>query len=167
MGRSAVGLAVLTLVVLCPVRDTQACMGDLNDDGTVRVDELVEIVSCAMDDEADSCPQPPIVVDELVLAVNNALHGCTGETAWMGIVGCRQCEACPLFGVLDLVRTLTEGVPDELLPDGVVVLDSQIEIVQAACAACGCPEPGSPIYRALVARADVEAMTAAGWSPEP
>lgn len=161
-------LAALALTLL-PTHGAAACMGDLNGDGAVRIDELVEMVACAMNDDAEACPQPPVVVDELVLAVNNAVHGCEAEAVGMRIVACRQCEPCPFFTVSELVRFLIEGadgIPDELLPDGVDVLDLQIEFPQVVCAACGCPQSGIPTYRVLVAPDDVDAMIAVGWYAE-
>ena len=51
--------------------------------------------------------------------------------------------------------------------NGVCQLRSRREhLVGITCAACGCPESGSPIFHVRVPRTDVDRLRAAGWSIE-
>lgn len=162
--------AILSL----PARGAVACMGDLNSDRIVRVEEIVEMVACALEDDAGRCAQARVAVDELVRAVNNAMYGCPPEAVWMYIVPCRQCESCALlniFSIHELVTFLDGGtpdaIPDELLPEEVAILDYQVSSPQIVCSACGCPQSLMPVFHALVSHADVERMTDVGWYVQP
>lgn len=63
-----------------------ACVGDCNCNGTVTVNELITMVSIALEDKGtvrcvagDANGDGHITVDEIVTAVNNALVGCPGS----------------------------------------------------------------------------------------
>lgn len=63
---------------------TGPCAGDCNDNGVVTVDELVRAVRIALEtanvdvcNPADRDGNHAVSINELVLAVNAALHGCT------------------------------------------------------------------------------------------
>jgi hypothetical protein len=155
----------------------QPCVGDCNGDGVVAVSELITGVTIALQGAiGDPCPAMEcngpglgIYLNCVVVAVNNALEGCdrsSVDAVWLFNVPCRQCEACQL-SIDQLLRPISgDTIPPGLLPDGVTVLDSRIELVQAACSACGCPEPGSPIFHVLVPRSDVDRLLPLGWSVE-
>lgn len=61
------------------------CPGDCNNDGEVTVDEVITGVSAALGAAAGSCPgmdgdgNLEITIDEIILAVQMVLHGCSEE----------------------------------------------------------------------------------------
>ena len=75
-------------------------------------------------------------------------------------------SACQLSTDPVLRDVSTGTIPPDLLPEGVTVLDSEVALVGITCAACGCPESGSPIFHVRVPRTDVDRLRAAGWSIE-
>lgn len=169
-----VTIAVATILMAVVAHWAAAsCVGDCNSDGRVAVNELVTGVEMALNG-GDVCPAMEcndtglgIILDCLVVAVNNALTGCDRaavNAVWLYDVPCRQCGDCPLRTINDLLGVARDGIPDDVLPDDVTVLDSRIEWVEGACLACGCPEPGSPIYHVLVPPADVDRLMALGWA---
>jgi hypothetical protein len=169
-----VTIAVAMIVGMAARPAAAACVGDCNGDGRVAVNELVTGVDMALNG-GDICPPMEcndtglgIIIDCLVIAVHKALTGCdpaTVDAVWLYHVPCRQCGDCPLRTINDLLGIARDGIPDDVLPDDVTVLDARIEWVEGACLACGCPEPGSPIYHVLVPRADVDRLTGFGWVP--
>jgi hypothetical protein len=171
--RGVVTVAIVGMLVTRAV--AQPCVGDCNGDGRVTVSELVTGVDMALGGAAGcpamACGDPGLGVSLncLVVAVHNALTGCAAggaDAVWMSYIPCRQCGDCSL-PINELLGIINRGIPAALLPDGVTVLDSRIEVVQIACLACGCPEPGSPIYHVQVPRTDVDRLLAVGWSVEP
>jgi predicted esterase len=83
--------ALLLTAVLCPAErraDAQHCVGDCDGDGTVQVNELLEMVNVALGNSAvavctagDVNSDGTITVDEILAAVGNALNGCPVPTA--------------------------------------------------------------------------------------
>lgn len=74
----AVGFMLLAQPTLA-----QQCIGDCNDDGRVTIDELILGVNLALNgDPDDTCPSITCVLGHgiflpcLIVAVDNALHGC-------------------------------------------------------------------------------------------
>jgi len=65
---------------------TWTCVGDCDSDGTVAINELILLVNIALGSSpASACPAlpptPPVMINDLIEAVNNALNGCpTAET---------------------------------------------------------------------------------------
>jgi RHS repeat-associated protein len=73
-------------LLLTPASSVAVCVGDCDNNKKVIVDELVKGATIALGEAAlDACPQfdrnddRVVTVDELVVAVNNALHGCPVE----------------------------------------------------------------------------------------
>lgn len=65
------------------LEESRLCAGDCDNDGVVRVNELVRGVNIALNRAAvEDCPQldtnasGTVTVDELVTAVNRLVHGC-------------------------------------------------------------------------------------------
>jgi len=76
VGASPMGVAVAAV--------PQVCNGDCNGDGSVAVNELVQAVGIALDEQAvGSCPAADrdddgaVTVDEILDATQNALHACS------------------------------------------------------------------------------------------
>jgi hypothetical protein len=141
-------------------------MGDLNGDGEVA--EVVYLVGCALGDHPVGCLSRRVAIDDLILAVNHAMHGCdeVGEV-WMSIVPCRQCYSCEPeidFRIWEILPIALLGLPQGLVPDGIQVLNARVEVPEIVCLACGCP--AGPIFYALVAKEDVPRMIEAGWQRE-
>ncbi len=85
------------------------------------------------------------------------------STTWMTLIPCRQCGNCDL-SAHERIGLITGNLSmDRFIPDGVDVLDQSVGSVGVVCAACDCPQTGSPIFEALVALDAVEAMRAFGW----
>jgi hypothetical protein len=72
----------------------QSCPGDLNGDGHVTVDEIIQMVTSAL----DGCPQPDncpgdldgngtVTVDEILAAVLSALDNCMDASGLSGLIG--------------------------------------------------------------------------------
>jgi len=173
--RAVVLCALLVTIATGARAAAQPCIGDCDGDGTVRVHELLLGLQVDLGTRAlDACPAidcnadvPAIIIACEVIAVRNALNGCGAvnvDAVWMYQPACRQCMGCAV-SIAELIQAINNGIPPELLPDGVTVLDFRIEIPRVACAACGCPLVGSPIYEILVARTDVDQLVAAGWLP--
>jgi hypothetical protein len=121
-------------------------VGDCDGNGQVRINELITGVSVALGTvpsrtcEAIHCDaegESGLGVACLVVAVNNAMTGCERsiDAVWLFYVPCRQCEACQLS--VDELLGHSGQIPPQALPDGITVLDSEVEIPQIVCAACG------------------------------
>ena len=74
-------LAVASLLVVAPLQ--AQCIGDCNDDGVVRIGELIRGVGIALERQAlEQCPtydgddDGSVGIAELIRAVRNALNGC-------------------------------------------------------------------------------------------
>jgi hypothetical protein len=68
------------------IQQVAGCVGDCRADGTVSVDDLVTGVAIALGTQAlerclslDAGDDDRVTIDDLVLAVNNALKGCGTE----------------------------------------------------------------------------------------
>lgn len=75
--------AILTTAKTAPATETKPCVGDCDGCGSVEVDEIVSLVSIALGESAlSSCASGDhdedgqITVDELLISLNMALHGC-------------------------------------------------------------------------------------------
>lgn len=156
------------------------CTGDCDEDGIVRVDELVRLVNAAMWSPCafepwlcppDSClfedrdgdgsitvAEFATAVARIVEAVNNALEGCP---LWMQITPCRQCEPCDVLLDYILGAETVDETFARLLPDGVIMRDSSVEPVGPTCSMCGCPDEFT--FRAFVRASDEARLVRAGW----
>ncbi len=79
----AARLTVIVLALLTAPRAGATCSGDCGDDGTITIDELIVLVSIALDSAPlDACRAGDaggdgrITIDDLLRAVNGALGGC-------------------------------------------------------------------------------------------
>ncbi len=76
-----------TPVLPSPTRLPSGCVGDCGSDGQVTVDEIVLMVNILLNGDDGECPGslgwcngPPIMVDCLLIAINDALDGCAVQT---------------------------------------------------------------------------------------
>ncbi len=83
------GVLVLAIAVTTLPAGARAapCPGDLNGDGTVTINEIMQAVNAALTScGADPCPgdlngDHVVTIDEIIKAVNAALQGCNGTPA--------------------------------------------------------------------------------------
>ena len=107
-----------------PTSQAGICVGDCNDDGAVSIDELILGVNIALGSAAVSaCPSLPcennlgVFVNCLVIAVNNALFGCSGPPT---PTPAPQCSTVPCGGSCAISAPCTPG-PDTACPNFVVL----------------------------------------------
>lgn len=86
------------------------------------------------------------------------------DTTWMRLIPCRQCEPCGL-SVNDQLALLDGAAPsvENFVPDGIEILDQHAHSAGVTCAACGCPQSGSPVLGVLVHLDDVAELQKSGW----
>src|SRR5512134_261315 len=85
--RGVIGLASLPLLAATAWATPLTCLGDCDLDRAVTVNELVRGVNIALGTiPVDDCPQfdrdasDTVSVDEIIVAVQNALNGCPRDT---------------------------------------------------------------------------------------
>lgn len=86
------------------------------------------------------------------------------QTTWMTLIPCRQCEVCDMtIAEQQRFHAGESSWVAAFVPAGVEILDQHTSTTGAVCAACGCPQSGSPILDVLVHISDLEAMRTVGW----
>ncbi len=129
------------------------------------------------DESCEACYTPPVGINKLIQGVNSALHGCIaqqvvvptatptlnpdeleeGETV-MTYVPYRQCSGgTPTpeeLGEAPVGEGNFDPTPfvDQLREAGWTILHVSVTTAEIACAACGCPVPGSPIIEITARR---------------
>jgi hypothetical protein len=146
--------AAIVLVVLAARAGGSTCMGDLNADGRVQVEEVVHMVACALGD----APCGGAHIRDVVQAVGNAMYGC--DTVRLSKPACYQCEPCP-FAINGIFSALDQVV-SELEAEGITVIEANVEPVEITCLACGvCP--AGFIFQVLVPEHDRARLLELGW----